>query len=555
MKIVDKIHYEGTVPFFVDLNRFIAVNGQLYKKDFTPVPFKYLPDQTSNCWRGFNSLNRSYDSWSLCPISAKKMIKDNYYTNILLVNRCSGHPCYGGVYGHETNQTKTLSIVDSVNENVTYNLCDTSIHNNVLLKNTIDDKGNITQQSVTVGKNNLQFVGQSEEYLYLTSNNWADRGSKNGCASAVTYNRDILYNVVRKSDLSIITQNAGVAVPAAEDKYEYSENKPVYEDDDYLYLYSGQYVSMNSRVFSYLNKRTNILTNLYIDGDNSDVGMACSSSGFIFDGEDTIFGYFGKCVNESNIIKLKIYKFEIYKSSMQYSCTDTGKYIQLSKTYPAHYIMRCCTTFSGGQYYITFIPCNRMRYSNIEASDNNIHTFTVLEDKSLSDAILSPIANVAPYIDYIDRYDGRQLALASKHSIDFYNFNEQEGCFQFTERKLVTLKQFFMDHHNRLWCTNEQNTLEVINEQTPINANVRFAETQYSFDGTPIDTFVYVSCTNMDGVLISGEVSLQLYGDCRFTNNMSKEMLITTESSSEITLGVTITGSGPIRVSAKIRTM
>jgi hypothetical protein len=142
---------------------------------------------------------------------------------------------------------------------------------------------------------------------------------------------------------------------------------------------------------------------------------------------------------------------------------------------------------------------------------------------------------------------GTIVAAPSDNKVSFYNFDPTNG-WQLAGTYLTGMMAMGLDRYNRLWgISNEQgaSTCHLITPTLPIRITVTLAASTYSYAGANISTTCTVNAYNFLGARIAADVSLTIDGSTmRFTSNNGTSLTVTTLTTGDTSVPLTITGGG-----------
>ena len=536
MKIVDNVMYTAPVPMMVDCNNFIAINGQMFSKDLTPIPLKFMPQMTGS----FIDTN----AYSICPIACKYTLKKNDYTNYE----------YENVTRATSNQVKYCSLVDNIDHNTVYTTNSHTYVTDTLYKITVDENCNVSQKYLKFGNGmTINLVGQSDTHLFILS---VYHYNHNGYS--YYYPSHIYYQVVRKSDFTIVKSNTTILDKKNGSYYvgSYPQFTKLYENNKYIYIHVSGKDYYNSN-HSFVIDKTNFNFTMILDEleSSSTVGFSSqATSGIYKDG--TLTYYYTKSINTSEsdgdyAITNEIYQATILESDLSISVKKLDTVMKFTKSYNRLFTLRSVITEINDIKYISYIPCHKCGREAVDDKDKNIITFKILEDGTLEEVSKTPIVNTQIYIDFFSKDRGTHLTIVTENNIDFMSFNSITQRFELKDTMSVNMRDVGIDHQNRLWIRDISNNLDLYNEQLPANIYIKFASDEYSYLGEDINSSILVSSKNFNGDYIESNIRVTLIGSCKF-NDGTQVSDIRTIAGDETVVPIIIDGSGPLRVSARL---
>jgi hypothetical protein len=105
------------------------------------------------------------------------------------------------------------------------------------------------------------------------------------------------------------------------------------------------------------------------------------------------------------------------------------------------------------------------------------------------------------------------------------------------------------DKNNKIYIQFADTSVQDISNVIPVVYYADFKEDTYNYQSKDIVTDVICYVKNYQGKYLSTSLDLKLYGNCKFTDDSSKEKTITTIDTDVSKIPVTITGDGELRVS------
>lgn len=565
MRLLNGKSYEGNVPTFVDLNSHIAINGQIYTRDLTPVPFAFMDDLALSSWRGTaNPDVGTASSLMKNTISAKKNIPYSNYQNLTIYT--NSHITYGGSYRHEGVKCQALSIIDNVDDSIVYSMPSVLKRDITILKTKTDkDTGHQTRSQVSlIDGANHEIIGQCTNFVYVAASIMKVRARLSSSSFNGLYNRGLKLYVVRKSDMSLLKTVELEETARLVDAYSVFEIKPIHEDDECIYLYYGQYTNGNAESLYKIEKSSQNAILVYKETGsplssmaNTSHGMPASASEMIVDGDLRIF--YSSSAPEGladGIYQNNIFKVTVNNKTLECTVETLPNIISCSGTANRHNIFRCETTRVNGSVYVSFIPCCRT-YDITDGdlfknyTDPEIITYRVEDDYSLTETGRVEFSTESYYVDALSRHMGSQLIMPAEKYVDFWVFNLADEVFELKNTIAVDFLHAFLDFQDRLWIKDRHDNLAMYNEQLSTDIKVHFKEKGYAYTGTSVSSSIEFSATNFNGEYIVASLDVTLHGNCTFFDGEKKKRL-STSNIGVVEEDVVINGAGGIRVSAQL---
>ena len=138
-------------------------------------------------------------------------------------------------------------------------------------------------------------------------------------------------------------------------------------------------------------------------------------------------------------------------------------------------------------------------------------------------------------------------------SVYCYELNETTLEFEKTLSIDGLIRDFGFDKERNLFVTWADYSIDKYNTKTVANFNARFAEGLYEYQGVDILTNLIVSTANLQGVLLAKDVTLEMKGNAKFTATDNKSISVTTLTTGDLNIPVTITGAGSLNIFPKVK--
>lgn len=137
----------------------------------------------------------------------------------------------------------------------------------------------------------------------------------------------------------------------------------------------------------------------------------------------------------------------------------------------------------------------------------------------------------------------------------FYTFNSGSGWTE-TSTYPAEFRQLGLDSTNRLWGTSTErgfHTVHMIAPSTPVTVSVVLASPNYTYTGTNITTTATVNAYDSNGNRVVASINLTIEGSTMvFTSNSLKNITLSTSSSADTSVSLTISGGGINNIIASV---
>jgi hypothetical protein len=395
------------------------------------------------------------------------------------------------------------------------------------------------------GAGGVYFFGQNDDYVFCSA--VSRRGSNYG------YPRRV--GRMDKSSLSI----AGTLGDTKQSKMGY-----ICQDDNYSYLTQQSTYSTNWLHVVRIGKDDNVDTNLVTQNAPNT-------------------GYYGWTMHSQAIElttdKKSIYSpfvttdaalaFEIYRQEVDLG-TDTATSTQCTFDF---------TTISGGRAvafnkptqtgegrtnleafviedtsanYMCFMPVEHSLYTNEASATFRLYIFKI--DASDPNHLIYKDhidTNVRAWSIFPVQDDWEKIAIIHSSGLKFYNWNSSNETFDFVQDTSYSPMSVMRDSNDRIWVRDNDGAVHMISATSPTRVVVTMEHSSYNYQGADISTYADVSAYNVDNDRIAANVKLALEGSIYFTDS-SQSKTITTSSSGETQVSMTIKGSSYTRILASV---
>lgn len=230
------------------------------------------------------------------------------------------------------------------------------------------------------------------------------------------------------------------------------------------------------------------------------------------------------------------------------------------------YFMKGYQFTVSGTNYITFWICDMASTLGSSAlrwntdKKRTMLTFTI--GSGTGDDVLTYHSKVTfPGVNAIPRNfmpineAGTHVVVPVAGACKFYTFNTSTGWEQ-TGTYGAEFRQLGLDSTNRLWGTSTErgfNTIHTITPSTPVTVSVVMASPSYTYTGTNIATTAVVNAYDSNGARVVASINLTIEGSTMlFTSNSTKNLTVSTSSSADTTVSLTISGGGVNNIVASV---
>lgn len=148
--------------------------------------------------------------------------------------------------------------------------------------------------------------------------------------------------------------------------------------------------------------------------------------------------------------------------------------------------------------------------------------------------------------------DDNTLLITSNLGYSIFMFDASDYTWKKSCDKMLDLwAMVYDDVSNALFYVDNSNNIYMDRLDLTMSSDWGWTDTNLSWEGSDINTSIYLGCKNYLSEYIEADVTLYLYGNAVFTDNGEKQITVTTSTSGRINVPVTITGEGVVNCSAK----
>jgi hypothetical protein len=148
--------------------------------------------------------------------------------------------------------------------------------------------------------------------------------------------------------------------------------------------------------------------------------------------------------------------------------------------------------------------------------------------------------------------DGRYYMFSNGVGLQFFVYNDDLNTL--TESTLVPMPNatsYTFDSYGRLWYQLSDYSMYFTDNTTSYDVTMTLDSTTQQYTGSNLSNNLNISTWNYTGTRVSTKVTLYLTGNAYFTSNSSQTIVVTTSTTADTVVPVTITGTGQVNFSAK----
>jgi hypothetical protein len=506
-KILGTNSLNGNVSKLVELGDSFLINGQVYDKNtLSPIPFDF------------------------CPI----LVGAN---NDMILSKTA----YVNSHWYR-NRTTNSYLIDSVDPSTCY----------VAAQSILGITGNAYVHKLTKNSNGTWTDTQMTDFLtsYFTC---VDLISQDSQKAYFTVNREAgaayaYIGYINKTTMVQTSVNLGTM----------GTIKILKDTDMYIYFGTTTMSTTTYNIGKY-NKITNavtwILAETFATGNFFEIFPSDMNSNGVFyavrDGlslgmTDHYFAYRKYVLNTT--------KDTVVNSTVtvDMSLLPAGK---IPFTSPSHlYVCNTLIDFTDsvtGKKYINHLSYNRGTNAiALTANDSALYTYEVIDEnnwKLVSYTNFNPII----YKTVLPVLNNQTLMLAYENGCHIYTWDTGTTSYKKVSSFDIPISQIGCDSNNNLYIQYADSSIEMISNVMPVTIFADFESDVYNYNGTDITTNVVAYVKNYQGHYLSTSLQINLYGNCKFTDNGTRTKTITTSNLDTMSIPVTITDSGNLKVAVK----
>jgi hypothetical protein len=393
---------------------------------------------------------------------------------------------------------------------------------------------------VTSEESSNLFKIYCENGLYIRKN---DIVFENVCAKILCQTRDYLVlDILSNTQDSIVRINKETFTfdkcdeTISEEEY-YKQKYIISSDENYMYFFE---IKRTSSVFEYLsikkyNINANEITEIYTESKISHLAAMSSSItvdniAYLFGANENSFAFLGYNINytDDSVVKT-IHPI----SGITYkNVVDKRLYVTL------HNIDN------------NYISCTIHQLENEESGVNaeQYHQHLIFQVNSGKFILKNKVTFTEGCYGILYFSDLYHLIFTA-NGFNFYEFNPEIVSFEKVYEKTGSFDFIGVDAVKRLY-TITNNEIDIISNATICFLESHFEKNEYSYEGTDIETKVFLSAKNFQNNSLHVEVEVHLQGPCYFTDG-TQVASVFTELNKDVSLDVIIKGSGKIDLIVK----
>lgn len=525
-----------TIPKMIETRYGFLLNGQYYNKDtLTPITLEQLLIEeqdrmvlnTNKKSFFFNSYINVHQEWDDDTIIADKYEPDVSY--IIL-------------YKFDNPALNT-----------------SQINNCIILK--VKEANSTIQviNKVKINYGHLQYLGQSEKYLYYRMSGYPYDSSFMHLfyIDKQTLESTMLFNS-QTNDASVQRASNHLSITV------------LYEDIDYIYIaFNSNRNSNNNITYAYvsrINKNTNTFQNISRnDLQLTDAIKPIFDSKDVFKISDGIYGLYMLAIRgttETTLNKpLKLLKLNIYKSSslnamvtlsdINFTWTEEIKYLKRMVEYYLVKYKTFITKTSDKSYLNVIIYKTQEWKSNLNGyiPYQGIYTFEIVDYQNLKFVNYNQITDKTCLQNCLLTEDRRVIVVPAQASIFILKFNATKQRYEVINKlDTTTTKWVGLDTRDRMWLLKEDNELDLYSLNETTDVTIKFERDYYDYAGKSIETYITVTSKDFNGNYVATTLELTINGNAKFKSNNSKVVEITTPEDNSMDIPVIITGPNQITI-------
>lgn len=509
-KILDSTAMSGSISKMVEMSDGFLINGQVYDKNtLSPNPFDFCQIPSSNS-------NEMY-------LYQTAFVNSQYYrnrtTNGYLVDNTDPSICYVATQGL-LGKNVSAAAVHKISRDLNGNLIDLTYTFSTYTYTPFID-----------------LIGQDSQKIYFTVNrsytgDYSVIGSINKATMIGTYVAVAKLTIKLLKDTDMYMYIAGTTISST--------------------TYNiGKYDKVNNTITWLLTDAASVAGGYYSDVYPSDMDsngvFYCMKDGISIGLSDHSMSYKKYVLNTS--------KDTIVSSivNVDMSIFPSGKILMSSVS--DNNIDNTLLNFTDsntGKKYITHIVYNKGTATiTLKASDCAMYTYEIIDDDNWK---LVSYTNFNPIIwkAFLPVLNNQTIMFAYENGCHIYTWNTATTSYEKVssfDQPVMTIGQ---DSNNNLYVQYTDTSIEMISNVMPITVYADFEEEVYNYKGTDITTNIIAYIYNYQGKYLSSSLQLNLFGNCKFTDTGLRTKTITTSNLDKISIPVSITDSGNLRVAVKL---
>ncbi|AGF55609.1 hypothetical protein B0P06_000288 [Clostridium saccharoperbutylacetonicum] len=205
-----------------------------------------------------------------------------------------------------------------------------------------------------------------------------------------------------------------------------------------------------------------------------------------------------------------------------------------------------------GKNYMTHIIYNGGTSGNYtNAADSALYTYEIVDDinwKLVSYTSFNPVI----YRTCLPILNNQTIILAYESGCHIYVWDSGTTSYKKVSSFDSPIGAVGIDSNNNIYIQYADTSIEMISNVMPITVFADFQEDVYNYNGTDISTNIVAYVKNYQGKYLPASIQINLYGNCKFTDDGKRTKTVTTTNLDKLTIPVTIYDTGNLRVSVKI---
>lgn len=501
MRILDSTCITGNVSKILETPDGFAVNAQIYDKNsIAPIPLSFL------------SIPVSVDNEML-------LYQTGYVAGPWTKN--SGN-C--GYIIDNTDPNSYYIVVNSLNGNTSG-----------IYKITKNNNGTFTTSVNILGSNPystfFDIIGQDSQNVYYSLNrNYGGAYSYIGSFNKTT----------------LATQNVNIntgtfKVLKITDMYIYVATNNTSADTLYIIKYnkvSNAYTIVFSDTTSTGYYYDNIVSDMSTDGV-----FYCKRDGKGFGMSDHFICYRKYVLNtDKDTVTATTVTLDNGKYPSSQILINAGSNVAMT-----NYMFGFTDSVTGKKYMSCLVYNKGTGVIVLNPSDSALYTYEMVDADNWK---LVSYKNFAPvlYKTALPLFGNQTLILAHEYGAHIYMWNPGLLSYQKVSSYDIPIYAVGCDGNNRIWIQYKDKSIELASKNIPTTVISDFDKDSYDYQKQDILTSVNVAIQNYKGEYISREITLLLFGPCKFTSNGSSQLKVTTTTDGLLSVPVTVYDEGNLEV-------
>jgi hypothetical protein len=203
-----------------------------------------------------------------------------------------------------------------------------------------------------------------------------------------------------------------------------------------------------------------------------------------------------------------------------------------------------------GYYQNPGITTNPTTFNYVWTYSAPVATPTALQ--FVSSVQIEPAAG-NPYAIFPLDHTWQQFAVPEAGALKFYAWNQGIQNYTQTQNIAIAPGQLAVDQTGRVWAWNmADNTYNIYSPTLSSTATISFDSPAPTYSGTPVTSNVNVSVYSITGSRIAANITLNIDSPNATFAGSAKSIAVTTLSTADLAVPVTINGAGYVRVYAQL---